>query len=71
MLGFSGREVRRRRYWSSNTMGDLEVSNSTSRFDLRVTVKLKGFCFIENSRVASPDDTELLASGVGNTLVGT
>jgi hypothetical protein len=49
----------------------LEVSKSISWFDLRVTLKLKGFCSMENSRVASPKDTELLASGVGNTLVGT
>lgn len=71
MFGFEGSEVLTRRYCSSKIKGAADVSKRTSLLDLRMTLNENGESTWTNFSVELFDDTELLLSGVGKTLVGT
>lgn len=71
MLGFEGSDVLTRRYCSSKIKGAADVSKRISPFDLRMTLNENGESTWTNSSAELFDDTEVLLSGVGKTLVGT
>jgi hypothetical protein len=70
MLGFSGNEVRKRKYCDSKTKEAADESNSTSPEDARVMLNEKGFNLCEYLIAAELGSTSDPDIGRGNTESG-